>query len=153
MRAVGSPSSPLRLPASTGSYFMVTNAFGKQWGQNTGLKLCNTGRIDDPNPTMCIIPRFEKYVFITSEPERSKTVRKIPENAPEQRTYPSYNISKAQHQRTTDGKVRAILRWTFFVDTHGSISQAGSRVNTGMNSMDTGTLVTWTSSSVPLKFY
>ena len=86
------------------------------------LGICGNFRTSSmtPNATMCKISRFEKHFSGTSELERSKTVRKVPANAPKQRTYLTYNISEAQHQRITEKKVRAILQCYFYVPTHGS---------------------------------
>ena len=61
----------------------------------------------------------KKLSFCRSDLEQSKTVRKITGNAPEQRTYSIYNISKAQPQPTTEKKVGVILHCYFYDDTHG----------------------------------
>ena len=66
------------------------------------------------------IHHFEKTVFCRSDLEHPKTARKTPGNAPEQRTYSTYNISKAQLQPTMEKKVREILHCYFYDDTHGT---------------------------------
>ena len=66
----------------------------------------------------------KKLFCCRSDLEHSKTTRKNPGNAPEQRTYSTYNISKAQLQPTTEKKVIVILHCYFYDDTHGSYIKA-----------------------------